>query len=496
MHTKVSIMSLIIFASFSQCKVTVNELALSYDDVLLLPKYSSVSSRSTVSTQTYLTPKITLQIPVVGANMDTVTESAMAIALAQQGGIGIIHRYNTIAQQVREIEMVKRARNAIIERPFTIGQDATIEQARQVMEDNNITSLLVTNDHQQLIGIITSRDMRFIQDEKKMVADFMTKKDRLIVASQGLTIEQANKILDEHRIEKLPLVNNDGTIAGLITSKDIIKKNEFPLASVDSKDRYLVGAAIGVKDDALERAEALIAAGADVLVVDIAHGHCNAAIEIIKKIKERFPSIDIIAGNVATAQGTKDLIEAGADAIKVGVGPGSICTTRITTGAGCPQLSAVINCSAVAREYGIPVIADGGIRYSGDITKAIAAGASTVMLGSLLAGTEESPGVPFIKNGRKYKVIRGMASFGAQLGRDAKTNSKNKSQAVPEGVEAVVPYRGSVTEIVQQLIGGLRSGLSYCGCSCMLELIGNGEFVQITSAGVKESHPHDVIEAV
>ncbi len=473
-------------------------MGLSYDDVLLVPKKSPVSSRTGVTLKTKLTRNIELNMPIVSANMDTVTESKMAIAMAQLGGIGIIHRFNTIEQQVEEVRRVKRARNAIIEHPFTIQDTQTIAQALDEMHAHEITSLLIVNDNKQLVGIITSRDTRFCTDIQRPVTAIMTPIDRMVLGKSTITIEEAKDVLCMYKLEKLPLIHEEeGTIAGLITYKDIVTKTQFPMAAVDKKDRYLVGAAIGVKDDAIERARALVEAGADVLVIDIAHGDCDAEIAMIKDIKALFPDVDIIAGNVATAQGTKRLIEAGADAVKVGIGPGSICTTRITTGAGYPQLSAIINCAEVAKQYGVPVIADGGICYSGDLTKAIGAGASTVMLGSLLAGTEESPGTAFIKGGRKYKVIRGMASLGAALGRNAKTQGSGAHDTfVPEGVEGTVPYRGKLSEIVYQLLGGLRSGLTYCGCSSLYELIGNGSFVQITAAGVRESHPHDIQEAV
>jgi len=473
------------------------QMGLSYDDVLLVPKKSSISSRLGVSLKTKLTKNIELNMPIVSANMDTVTESEMAIAMAQLGGIGIIHRFNTIEEQKSQVERVKRARNAIIEHPFTIDEYATIAKALEQMRLYEVTSLLVINSDLQLVGIITSRDTRFCVDTDRAVTTIMTCVDRMVLGKPEITIDEAKKALCDYKIEKLPLINEDRTIAGLITYKDIASKLQFPNAAVDKKDRYLVGGAIGVKDDAIERAKALVEAGVDVLVIDIAHGDCDAEIAMIIEIKSLFPHVEVIAGNVATAEGTRRLIEAGADAIKVGIGPGSICTTRITTGAGYPQLSAIINCAEVAMQHGVPVIADGGIRFSGDLTKAFAAGASTVMLGSLLAGTEESPGTAFIKDGRKFKVIRGMASLGAALGRNAKTQGSGAHDTfVPEGVEGTVPYRGKLSEIIYQLLGGLRSGLSYCGCTHLEELIGKGSFVQITAAGVRESHPHDIQEAI
>lgn len=477
-------------------EVTIIPNGLSYDDVLLVPQHSPVSSRKDVCFKTKLSRNIELNAPVVSSNMDTVTESEMAIAMAQLGGIGIIHRFNTIEQQVREVKIVKRNRNAIIEHPFTISCDATLQDAQEAMEEHQVKGLLVVDHHDTLVGILTLRDIRFRPTQSTLVSELMTPRENLIVGKKNISIEKAKELLKKHRIEKLPLIHDDWTIAGLITGKDIHTKAENPLACVDERGRLRVGAAIGVRADAIDRARALIEAGVDVLVVDIAHGHSDLAIEMVRQVKRTFPHVDLIAGNVATAQGTLALIQAGADAIKVGVGPGSICTTRIKTGSGYPQLSAVVECARVAQEFNVPIIADGGIKVSGDITKAIAAGASTVMLGSLLAGTEESPGIPFIKNGKKYKVVRGMASFGAHLGRRSKTKNSNKnaSEFVPEGVEALKPYKGEVSETIYQLLGGLASGISYCGISSVNELIGNGVFVQISSAGRRESNVHDVMQ--
>lgn len=488
--------SIIFITSFTYLSshVVICEKGLSYDDVLLVPQKTSLQSRTQASTKTRLTKKISLNIPIVSANMDTITESDMAIALAKLGGIGIIHRFNTISQQVAEVRKVKRYQNAVITDPLTITATATLGQAKKIMHDNNIKSLLVTDDACRLVGILTPRDIRFQQSDTVMVQDLMTPRERLVTGKVGISIPDAQKLLIQNGVEKLPLINDDWTVAGLITSKDILSRTANPNASLDVQGSLLVGAAIGIKDDSIQRAEALIHAGADVLVIDIAHGHSDVAIAFIAEIKKMFPTCEIIAGNVATAEGTRDLISAGADAVKVGIGPGSICTTRITTGSGYPQFSAVVNCAAEADKYNIPVIADGGIVYSGDVTKAIAAGASTVMLGSLLAGTEETPGIPVIKNGKKYKVIRGMASFGSNLGRQAVANDgTNPSTYVAEGVEALKPYKGNVSETVHQLIGGLRSGMSYCGVQSIQELRGNGVFVQITHSGIRESHPHDVM---
>ncbi len=472
------------------------ELGFSYDDVLIVPKFSSVKSRKDVSTQAWLTKKISLKIPIVSANMDTVTESEMAIAMAQLGGIGIIHRFNTLLQQADEVRKVKRYRNAMIENPLIINLNSSLKDAREIMEKHAVTSLLVVDAQNKLTGILTSRDIWFKPADSSLIRDLMTKKEKLVVGKVGISIEDAKKKLLEYKIEKLPIVNEDWTIAGLFTGKDIYKKTKFPDSSLDEKGRLLVGAAIGVKSDSVERAEVLIKAGADVLVIDIAHGHSSLAIETLKKVKAKFPGTEIIAGNVATSEGARDLIEAGADSIKVGVGPGSICITRVVTGCGYPQLSAVMNCSKEANKFGIPIIADGGIKQSGDITKAIAGGASTVMLGSLLAGTDESPGIPLIKNGKKFKVVRGMASYGAKFGREAKENNKDTFESlvdfVPEGVEANVPYRGSISEVLAQMIGGLRSGMSYCGAKTIEEMHEKSEFIRITSAGLKESHAHDV----
>ncbi len=468
-------------------------LALSYDDVLLVLQKTSVHTRKEVSTRTRFTKNISINIPIASANMDTVTESEMAISMAQLGGIGIIHRYNTIAQQVQEVERVKRYRNAVIQHPFTVSDTATIGDAREIMAQQGISSLLVIDDTKELAGILTARDLRFQDDNSVLVSSCMTPRAHLVTASAQVSLPEVKELFKKYRVEKLPLVDAAGKLAGLITCKDVFQKMEYPYASVDSHDRLLVGAAIGVKDDSLERAAALVKAGVDVLVIDIAHGHSDVAIEMVKTIKKIFPQVDVIAGNVATAEGTRDLIDAGADAIKVGVGPGSICTTRVVTGCGYPQFSAVLECARVADLYDIPVIADGGIKYSGDITKAIGAGASSIMAGRILSGTDESPGQAFVKNGKKFKVIRGMASLGAHLGRDAKHNVKKDAvDIVPEGVEGIVPYQGSVTEVLNQLIGGLRSGMSYCGATTIEQFRGKAKFVYMTSSGLRESHSHDV----
>jgi IMP dehydrogenase len=469
------------------------DLGLSYDDVLIVPKRSPVMSRKDVSTETSLTKGIRLKIPIISSNMDTVTESKMAIAMAELGGIGIIHRFNTIEQQVAEIEKVKRYRTAVIENPYSIGPEKTLFEARMFMDEKVITSLLVVDNQGKLIGILTKRDYWFTPPPDIQVKKLMTPKEKLIVAKKGISQEDAKELLIRHKVEKLPLINEDWTVAGLMTGKDIYRRTKFPNSTLDSKRRLMVGAAIGVKEDTFDRAEQLIKAGCDILVIDIAHGHSDLEIDILRKLKMRFPETPVMAGNVATAEGTRDLIQAGADCIKVGVGPGSICTTRIVTGAGYPQLSAVMNCVKESEKFGIPIIADGGIKQSGDMAKAIGAGAHTVMLGSMLAGTDESPGSTILKNGKKFKVIRGMASFGAKLGRDANSRQKEDvSDFVPEGVEATVPYKGSVIEIITQMMGGFRSGMSYAGAKNIDEMRGKTEFVQITASGLRESHSHDV----
>jgi IMP dehydrogenase len=468
---------------------------LTFDDVLLVPKRSPIVSRSQTNLRTKLSRNITLNIPIISANMDTVTESGMAIALAREGGIGIIHRFMTIEDQVDEILKVKRSESVMIEQPYTIKPDLTVADAKKAMEEYSVSGLLV-EEGGKLLGIITRRDITFEKNNKLKVSELMTKD--VITAKAGITIDQAKEILHNKRIEKLPVVDDKKRIVGLITSKDILKMEQYPYASKDKKGRLLVGAAVGVKGDYLERTEALLEAGADVIVVDIAHGHSENAINTVHMIKKAFPDSELIAGNVATGEGSRDLIKAGVDAVKVGVGSGSICITRVVTGSGVPQLTAVIDSVKVARDYEIPIISDGGIRNSGDITKALAAGASSVMIGSLFGGTDESPGKTLVKNGKKYKMYRGMASFYASLGRKYReagpqvVDSDDLNDYVPEGVEAMVPYNGSVVELIRQMVGGLRSGLSYCGAKTISEMQMNAEFIKITSAGYIESQSHDV----
>jgi IMP dehydrogenase len=468
---------------------------LTFDDVLLVPKRSPIISRSQTNLRTKLSRNITLNIPIISANMDTVTESGMAIALAREGGIGIIHRFMTIEDQVDEILRVKRSESVMIEQPYTIKPDLTVAEARKAMEEYSVSGLLV-EEGGKLLGIITRRDITFEKNNKLKVSELMTKD--VITAKAGITIDQAKEILHNKRIEKLPVVDDKKHIVGLITSKDILKMEQYPYASKDRKGRLLVGAAVGVKGDYLERTEALLEASADVIVVDIAHGHSENAINTVHMIKKAFPNCELIAGNVATGEGSRDLIKAGVDAVKVGVGSGSICITRVVTGSGVPQLTAVIDSVKVARDHEIPIISDGGIRNSGDITKALAAGASSVMIGSLFGGTDESPGKSLVKNGKKFKMYRGMASFYASLGRKYReagpqvVDSDDLNDYVPEGVEAMVPYNGSVVEIIRQMAGGLRSGLSYCGAKTIPEMQMNAEFIKITSAGYIESQSHDV----
>ena len=470
---------------------------LTFDDVLLVPKRSSVVTRSQTNLQTKLSRNISLNIPLISANMDTVTESAMAVAMAREGGIGVIHRFLTVSEQVNEVLKTKRSGSIIIENPYTIKLEQTLREAIEYMKDKGVSGLLVTDTQGKLVGILTRRDITMLEpgDEKKQVKEVMT--SDVITAKFGVNIDEAKGILRKNCIEKLPLLDERGNVKGLITSKDIINSGNYPQSSKDKKGRPLVGAAVGVKGDFMERTEALLDAGADVVVVDIAHGHSDNAINTVRLIKKAFPNCELIAGNVATAQGTEDLIKAGVDAVKVGVGSGSICITRVITGSGVPQLTAVIDCAQVGKKYDIPIISDGGIRNSGDATKALAGGASTVMVGSLLGGTDESPGLTVMKNGKRFKIYRGMASFYASLGRKTKETgslaiSDDLNDYVAEGVEAMVPYKGSVTDIVKQLSGGIRSGLSYCGANNIAQMQQNAEFIKMSTAGYAESQPHDV----
>ncbi|MBI3943804.1 MAG: IMP dehydrogenase [Chloroflexi bacterium] len=470
---------------------------LTFDDVLLVPRYSDIVSRSHANTATRLSRNIELAIPIISANMDTVTESQMAIAMARAGGIGIIHRFMTLEDEAQEVARVKRAEGYIVEQPRTISPDASLKEAVKLMESHNVGGLVVVDQNQRVVGILTTRDVRFVREDHQSVSSWMTPLAQLVTAPPNTTLEQAREILQKHRIEKLPLVDPSGGLVGLITAKDIIRMQEHPKASKDTKGRLRVGGAIGIRSGSLERAERLLTQGVDMLVIDIAHGHSENALKMIREVRRAFGNVELIAGNVATAAGTRDLCEAGVDAVKVGVGPGSICITRVVTGFGMPQLTAVAESAEVARGYNVPIIADGGIRASGDIVKILAAGASSVMLGSLLAGTTESPGLTVVRQGRKYKVTRGMASLGATMGRytvesATEITEKDLEQIVPEGVEAAVPFRGNVSEVLAQLIGGLQSGLSYCGAHTIAELQEKAEFIPITMAGLRESLPHDV----
>jgi len=467
---------------------------LTFDDVLLVPKYSDITSRTQTNLSTKLSRNISLNIPFVSANMDTVTESTMAVAMARAGGIGIIHRFLTIKEQANEVLKVKRSGSVMIENPYTVSLDKSIQDAQEYAEDKEISGLLVIDSDSKLVGIVTERDLLFA-DLSGNIRDIMTKD--VVTAKPGVTLDDAKKILHQHRIEKLPLVDDSGLIKGLITSKDITNNADFPNASKDKKGSPLVGAAVGVKGDFLERSESLLDAGVDVLVVDIAHGHSENAIGAIKNIKKAFPDCELIAGNIATAQGAEDLIKAGVDAVKVGVGSGSICITRVITGSGVPQLTAVMDCAKVGLDHGIPIISDGGTRTSGDATKALASGASSVMVGSMLGGTDESPGTVLTKNGKRFKVYRGMASLAASLGRKSKETGSfsfddDLNDYVAEGVEAMVPYKGTVVDILKQLTGGVRSGLSYCGAHTIPQMQENAEFIKMSRAGFAESQPHDV----
>jgi IMP dehydrogenase len=463
---------------------------ITFDDVLLVPSESEVLPAD-VDLTTRLTKKIRLNIPLISAAMDTVTESRMAIAIAREGGIGIIHKNMSIETQAEEVDRVKRSENGVITNPFYLSPGNVLAEADALMAKYRISGVPIV-ENGRLVGIITNRDMKFEEDMTRPICEVMTK-DNLITAREGTTLEEAKKILHKHKIEKLPIVDENFALKGLITIKDIEKAMTYPHTARDERGRLLVGAAIGATSDVMERTAALVAAGVDVVVLDSAHGHSKNILNCLSRIKAAYPGLQVIAGNVATAEGTKALIEAGADCVKVGIGPGSICTTRVVAGIGVPQITAVADSAAMASEYGIPVIADGGIKYSGDIVKALAAGASTVMLGSLFAGCEESPGETEVYQGRQFKVYRGMGSLAAMSrgSRDRYFQEDNK-KLVPEGVEGRVPYKGSVSDTVYQMMGGLRSGMGYCGARNIEELRTQTKFIKITGAGLKESHPHDI----
>ena len=463
---------------------------ITFDDVLLVPAYSEVIPNQ-VDLSTYLTKSIRLNIPMMSAGMDTVTEHRMAIAMSRQGGIGIIHKNMSIQEQAEEVDKVKRSENGVITDPFYLSPDNTLEEANNLMAKFRISGVPIT-ENGKLVGIITNRDLKFEEDFSKKIKESMTS-ENLITAKEGITLEEAKKILAKARKEKLPIVDDNFNLKGLITIKDIEKQIKYPLSSKDSKGRLLCGAALGITANVLDRAQELVNAHVDVVVLDSAHGHSANVLNCVRMIKEKFPDLQVIAGNVATAEATKALIEVGADAVKVGIGPGSICTTRVVAGIGVPQITAVMDCYSVAKEYGIPIIADGGIKYSGDMTKAIAAGANVCMMGSMFAGCDESPGTFELYQGRKYKVYRGMGSIAAmENGSKDRYFQSDAKKLVPEGVEGRVAYKGSVEDTVFQLMGGLRSGMGYCGAKDIEYLKENGRFIKISAASLKESHPHDI----
>ena len=463
---------------------------ITFDDVLLVPAYSEVIPNQ-VDLTTYLTKTIKLNIPMMSAGMDTVTEHRMAIAMARQGGIGIIHKNMTIEAQADEVDKVKRSENGVITDPFYLSPEHTLADANDLMAKFRISGVPIT-ENGKLVGIITNRDLKFETDFSKKIKESMTS-ENLITAKVGITLDEAKKILAKARKEKLPIVDDDFNLRGLITIKDIEKQIKYPLSAKDAQGRLLCGAAVGITANVLDRVDALVKAHVDVVVLDSAHGHSVNVLNCVKMIKEKYPDLPVIAGNVATGEATRDLIEAGADAVKVGIGPGSICTTRVVAGIGVPQVTAVMNCYEVAKEYGIPIIADGGIKYSGDITKAIAAGANVCMMGSIFAGCDESPGTFELYQGRKYKVYRGMGSISAmENGSKDRYFQTNAKKLVPEGVEGRVAYKGSVEDTVFQLMGGLRAGMGYCGTPTVEELKERGRFVKISAASLKESHPHDI----
>lgn len=464
---------------------------LTYDDVLLVPQKSDVLPNQ-VDLGTYLTKTIKLNIPLMSAGMDTVTEAKLAIAIAREGGIGIIHKNMSIEAQALEVDKVKRCEHGVIVDPFYLSPDHRVSDALELMARYRISGVPIVDEANKLVGIITNRDIRFETNKDKAIGEVMTK-ERLLTAKAGISMQDAEAILRKHKVEKLPLVDDNGILKGLITIKDIEKVIIYPNRATDAGGRLLAGAAVGIGRDMEERVAALVKAGVDVVVLDSAHGHSENIINAVKHLKALHPSLQLIAGNVATGEATRDLIEAGADCVKVGIGPGSICTTRVVAGIGMPQLTAVYECAKVADTYGVPIIADGGIKYSGELPKAIAAGASVIMLGSLFAGTEESPGETVIYKGRSFKTYRGMGSTGAMAAGSGDRYFQNDTRKfVPEGVEGVVPYRGTLAENVYQLIGGLRAGMGYCGTPTVEALRKNGKFVRITGAGLKESHPHDI----
>ncbi len=482
-------------------------VGLTFDDVLLVPKFSDVKSRKDVDTTSKFSRRIELSVPIVSANMDTVTESSMAISMARQGGIGVIHRFLTLEEEVAEVARVKRSEGVVIEDPVTMGPDETVASAMETLQERGIGGIVIVGADRKVLGLVTRRDIALEDDTKRRLKEVMTPGRDLVTARRGVSLEEARRLLRANKVEKLPLLDDRGRLAGLITSKDIMKRRMFPSATKDPKGRLRVAAAVGVKGDNMKRAERLLDAGADALVVDIAHGHSAHAIDTVKAIKKALGDVEVVAGNVATAQGAADLAKAGADAVKVGVGAGSICVTRVVTGAGVPQVTAILDSREGLRGQDVPILGDGGIRAPGDVTKALAAGASAVMVGSLFAGTEESPGPTVLRDGVSYKMTRGMASLGASVDRlrressargprDSELVEEAMGEGVPEGVEGLIPYKGRAEEVVRELLGGLRSGMSYVGAHDLSELRRRAEFIRITDAGRKESLPHDIKRVV
>jgi IMP dehydrogenase len=475
-------------------KNKIQKEGLTFDDVLLIPQRSGVLPRE-VELKTKFSRNISINIPLVSAAMDTVTEAKLAIAIAQEGGIGVIHKNLTIEEQAKEVDKVKRSESGMILDPIVLHMDSTVAQAAEYMNKYSVSGFPVT-EGKKLVGILTNRDLRFVKNKKQLISELMTPKERLITASSGISLEKAQEILHKNRIEKLPVVNKDFELKGLITIKDIEKRLKHPYAAKDKFGRLMVAAAVGPSDELFDRAQALISAGVDALIVDTAHGHSEPVIRAVKELKKRFKNIDIIGGNIATEAAARDLIKAGADGLKVGMGPGSICTTRIIAGIGVPQITAIMDAVKAAGKTGVTVIADGGIKFSGDITKALAAGADTVMIGSLFAGTEESPGESVLLDGRSFKVHRGMGSLAAMKKRGGRERyfqwEEEEDKLVPEGIEGRVPFRGNLSSTVHQLLGGVRAGMGYCGVKNIKELQENTSFVKISNAGLKESHPHDI----
>ena len=471
---------------------TIVKEGLTFDDVLLIPQKSEILP-SQIDTKTKLTKDIELNIPLMSASMDTVTESKMAISMARQGGIGIIHKNMSIEEQASEVDRVKRSESGVIVDPFSLSKGHTIQDADDIMAKYKISGVPIVDENNILIGIITNRDIKFETDMSRKIEEAMTTQEHLVTAKEGVTLEQAKDILGKHRIEKLPIVDDEGHLKGLITIKDIEKKIQYPNSAKDKRGRLLCGAGVGITGDLLERVDALYKAKVDIIVLDSAHGHTVNVINALKKVKAAYPDLPVIAGNVATAAGCEDLIKAGADCVKIGMGPGSICTTRVVAGIGVPQITAIMDCYEVAKKYDIPIIADGGIQYSGDIVKALAAGANVCMMGSMFAGTEESPGEIVLYRGRSYKTYRGMGSIAAmEDGSKDRYFQSGQKKLVPEGVEGMVAYKGKAEDIVFQMIGGIKSGMGYCGAQTIEELQANAEFVKITAASLKESHPHDI----